>query len=101
MTSLGPSELSPRTTAHRPLLEYVSLPNCADCVRFERTLANIASDFPGVDAREVPADTVRGRELSIARGVLRFPVIVLDGDVIAVESISEQELRRFLAGRSR
>jgi glutaredoxin len=101
VTSLGPSEPPPGTTAHRPLLEYVTLPHCGDCVRFERQLANIASDFPGVDAREVSADTPRGWELSVARGVMRFPVIVFDGEIIGVESISEQDLRRHLAGRSR
>ena len=80
-----------------PLIEYVTLPNCPDCVRFEQLWAQVSPDFPRIASHAVPADSARGHELSIGRGRLRFPIIVLDGKVIAIESISEDELRRSLA----
>lgn len=76
-----------------PLLEYVTLPYCRDCLRFELTLDSVHKDFPALEARAVPADSARGRELSLEQGIMRFPVIVLGGGVIAVESISEADLR--------
>lgn len=76
-----------------PLLEYVTLPYCRDCLRFEALLVRIRRDYPALQARAVSADSVRGRELSLEQGIMRFPVIVLGGGVIAVESISEADLR--------
>ena len=78
------------------LLEYVTTPFCRDCRRFEALLAGVLPDFPIVEARPVAADSERGGELSLMRGIMRFPIIVLDGEVIAVESISEEQLRRHL-----
>ncbi|MGH2462442.1 MAG: hypothetical protein ACRDFZ_02305 [Candidatus Limnocylindria bacterium] len=83
--------------SERPLLEYVTMANCRDCRRLERLLAEVRPDFPGVEVREVPADSARGRQASLELGVLRFPVVLLDGDIIAVERISEEDLRWFLA----
>lgn len=76
-----------------PLLEYVTLPLCSDCTTFEAVLARVRADSPGIEARAVPADSARGRHLSVEHGILRFPIIVLNGEVIAVESITEDELR--------
>ena len=56
-------------------------------------------DFPDVEVRKVPADTARGMAISVELGVLRFPVIVLDDELIAVESIPEAALRATLAAR--
>lgn len=78
------------------LLEYVTLPSCRDCLRFEALLAEVRGEYPKLDVRAVPADSVRGRQLSVEHGIMRFPVIVLDGEVIAIESISAEILRWFL-----
>ena len=69
------------------------LPHCRDCLRFELILDSVRKDFPALEAKAVPADSARGRELSLEQGIMRFPVIVLGGGVIAVESISEADLR--------
>ena len=88
------------TDRHPPrILEYVTIPGCADCRAFERLLERILPDYPEVEAREVAGETPRGLSISVERGVLRFPVIVLDDDVIAVESIAESELRSALDSR--
>lgn len=85
-----------------PLLEYVTLPACADCRRFQAVLARVEPDFPEVDIREVAADSPRGMSITVERGVLRFPVVVLDDEIIAIESVSEPQLRASLtAARNR
>ena len=48
--------------------------------------------------REVEASSDRGLQISIGRGILRFPVIVLNDEVLAVESISEEALRAAIEG---
>ncbi len=78
------------------ILEYVSSSGCSDCRAFEQLLERVLPDFPLVEVRAVGADSPRGMDLSIGRGILRFPVIVVDDDVIAVESISEADLRAVL-----
>lgn len=82
-----------------PLLEYVTIPGCADCRQFEELLERVIPDFPEVQVREVTADTPRGMAISVERGVLRFPVIVLDDELIAVEAIGEAALRTTLIAR--
>lgn len=96
MSSTAAPELLPGDRPGQPLLEYVTLPFCRDCLRFEALLAEVRVDYPKLDVRAVPADSVHGRQLSVEQGIMRFPVIVLDGDVIAIESISAEDLRRFL-----
>ncbi len=73
------------------------MPGCSDCRRFERLLGRVLPDFSQVEVRAVAGDTSRGMEISVERGVLRFPVIVLDDQVIAIESIEESELRASLS----
>lgn len=87
------------SAASRPLLEYVTIPACADCRRFEELLERIRPDFPELDIREVPAETPRGMAISVERGALRFPVIVLDDEIIAVETIDESTLRARLTAQ--
>jgi len=82
------------------LLEYVTSPGCADCRAFEALVARVLPDFPTVEVRAVAADSVRGIALSLGRGILRFPVIVLDDEILAIESIAEADLRATLARRS-
>lgn len=85
---------APAATA---VLEYVTLPTCADCRRFEELLRRVLPDYEqGVEAREVRADSGRGIELTIERGALMFPVIVLNDEIIGIESIPETELRAAL-----
>lgn len=79
------------------LLEYVTIPGCTDCRRFEALLERVVPDFPGVEVRQVAGETRRGMTISVERGALRFPVIVLDDRVIAVESITESDLRTALS----
>jgi glutaredoxin len=80
-------------------LEYVTIPGCRDCVRFEHLIAQVAPDYPALEVREVAGDTPRGMEISIMRGAMRFPVIVLDDDIIAIETIAEADLRKMLDAR--
>lgn len=82
-----------------PLLEYITSSGCADCRRFEELLSRVQPDFPTVEVREVAGETSRGLEISVGRGVLRFPIIVLDDEIIGIESISEDTLRRALGQR--
>ena len=82
--------------ANRWLLEYVTLPFCRDCDRLEALLGKVRPEFPALEVRAVPADSPRGRRLSIEQGIMRFPIIVLGGDVIAIETISEDDLREHL-----
>lgn len=96
---MSPSPAPERVPDSRPgdlLLEYVTLPFCRDCLRFEAQVGEMAGDYPELRLRAVPAESERGRRLSVDRGVMRFPVIVLDGEVIATESISDGDLRRHL-----
>lgn len=79
------------------VLEYVSSSGCSDCRAFERLLEQVRPDFPDVEVREVAADSTRGMALSIGRGIMRFPIIVLDGETVAVDSITEADLRSVLA----
>lgn len=82
-----------------PLLEYVTTPGCADCRRFEELLEHLQPDFPGLEVREVAGESERGLLISVGRGVLRFPIIVLDDEVIGIEAISEEALRQALVRR--
>jgi glutaredoxin len=88
-----------KATSHdrAPVLEYVTMPNCRDCSRFEQVLNSVRAEYPAVEVREVPADSERGRRASLERGVLRFPVILLNDEIIAIEKISEDDLRWFLS----
>lgn len=90
----------PTTSSSSAVLEYVSSSGCSDCRAFERLLEQVHPDYPAVEVRAIAADSTRGMALSIGRGILRFPIIVLDDEVVAVESISEEELRSAL-GRDR
>ena len=81
------------------VLEYVTIPGCGDCRRLEALLAVVMPEFPEVEVREIAADTRRGMAISVERGVLRFPVIVLDDELIAFETIPEAALRATLAAR--
>lgn len=93
-----PHPTTPRSTA---VLEYVSSSGCSDCGAFERLVERVHPDYPAVEVRAVAAESPRGMALSIGRGILRFPIIVYDNDIVAVESISEVDLRSVLArGRS-
>jgi glutaredoxin len=83
-----------------PLLEYVTTTGCTDCRDFEDVLARVRPDFPALEVREVPGESARGLALSVERGVLRFPIVVLDDEIIAIESIAEEELRVALGRRA-
>jgi thiol-disulfide isomerase/thioredoxin len=78
------------------VLEYVSSSGCSDCLAFERLLDHVRPDYPDVEVRAVAADSTRGIDLSIGRGILRFPIIAFDDVVVAVESITEADLRAVL-----
>ena len=82
-----------------PLLEYVTTPGCADCRRFEELLRRVQPDFPSLEVREVAGESERGLRISVSHGVLRFPVIVLDDEIIGIETISEDALRSALVRR--
>lgn len=81
-----------------PHLEYVTTPGCSDCRAFEELLGRVLEDFPAVQVTKVTAGSARGIDLTIGRGALRFPVIVVDDQVVAVERISEAALRGALDG---
>ena len=83
----------------QPLLEYITRPGCADCRRFEELLARVQPDFPSLEVREVAGESERGVRISVGRGVLRFPIIVLDDEIIGIEAITEDALRRALVLR--
>lgn len=83
----------------QPLLEYVTSPGCADCRRFEELLMRVQPDFPSVEVRKVAGASARGLRISVGRGVLRFPIIVLDDEIIGIETITEEALRRALLQR--
>ena len=96
MSTSAERPTSTPTRGARSVLEYVTIPNCRDCSRLEQLLADVRGDYPGVEVREIQGHSERGRQLSIERGVLRFPVVLLNGDIIAIESISEPDLRSSL-----
>ena len=101
MAASQPWDAAASTQFPARLLEFVTVPGCADCRRFEQLLARVTPDFPEVEVREVPGETARGMAISVTRGVLRFPVIVLDDEIIAIESIAESDLRSALAAAGR
>lgn len=80
-------------------LEYVVTDGCGDCATFEALLGRVRPDFPDVTVAAVSADSPRGIALSVQRGILRFPIIVIDGTVVGIERISEADLRAALADR--
>ena len=82
------------------LLEYVSSPDCSDCRAFEALIARVAPDYPALEVHAVAADSPRGIALSVERGILRFPVIVLADEVLAIETIAEPDLRAALQQRA-
>ena len=94
------ADAHPTTTTTDPLLEYVTSQGCPDCRAFETLVDRVGADYPTVEVRAVAADSVRGIALSLGRGILRFPIIVLDDEVLAIESIAETDLRAALASRS-
>ena len=98
MSASEPRDVA-RPGLHPPILEYVTIPGCSDCRTFERLLEQVLPDYPEVEAREVAGETPRGLAISVERGAMRFPVIVLDDEVIAVESIAESDLRSVLNSR--
>lgn len=102
MTFDSPAPAPPASdvpNTRRSVLEYVTIPGCRDCVQFGGLIARVSPDYPGLEVREVPGDTPRGMSISVMRGAMRFPVIVLDDDIIAIESISEADLRTTLDAR--
>lgn len=99
MTASQPRDADSSTLSQAPLLEYVTIPGCVDCREFEGLLERVMPDFPEVEVREVAGETPRGMAISVERGVLRFPVIVIDDEIIAIESIAESDLRSVLSMR--
>ncbi len=98
------ADRSPSSELHRfatPVLEYITTPGCADCRRFEELLMRVQPDFPRVEVREVAGASAHGLEISVGRGVLRFPIVVLDDEIIGIETITEDALRRALLQRAR
>lgn len=93
MSSTAAPEPLPGDLPGELLLEYVTLPFCRDCLRFEELLGDVRVDYPELQVRAVPADSVRGRQLSVEQGIMRFPVIALGGEVIAIESVAAEDLR--------
>ena len=81
------------------VLEYVTTPGCADCRRFGELVERVQPDFPGLEVREVAGESERGLLISVGRGILRFPIIVLDDEIIGIEGISEEALRQALVRR--
>lgn len=92
--SSGPPQPNPSTAT--AVLEYVTLPACGDCRRFGELLRRVTPDYERLDVREVRAESPRGIELTLERGALMFPVIVLNDEIIGIESIPEAELRAAL-----
>lgn len=84
------------TRSPRAVLEYVTMPNCRDCSRLERQLSAIRGAYPDLEITEIAADSIRGRQASIEQGVLRFPVVLLNGEIVAIESIDDHGLRRLV-----
>jgi len=68
-------------------------------VAFEALLARVRPDYPDVTVTPVPADSPRGIALSVQRGILRFPIVVVDDMVVGIERISEVDLRAALTDR--
>lgn len=100
MTFEPPAPAGPDEPGRRPLvLEYVTIPGCRDCLQFEQLIARVAPDYPELEVRQVAGDTARGMAVSVGRGVLRFPVVLLDDDIIAIESIADADLRMTLDAR--
>lgn len=99
MAASHPWDAASSTQSLAPLLEFVTIPGCADCRRFQQLLERVTPDFPEVEVREVAGETSRGMAISVERGVLHFPVIVLDDEIIAIESIAESDLRTALSVR--
>lgn len=87
MTELG------STTMPGARLEYVVTEGCRDCVALEALWAHVRADFPEVTSARVPADSPRGIALSLERGIMRFPILVLDDRVVGIERIDEADLR--------
>ena len=81
-------------------LEYVVTEGCSDCVAFEALWACLRPDYPDVTSVMVPAGSPRGIALSVQRGIMRFPIIVLDDRVIGIERIDEADLRAALGDRA-
>ena len=81
-------------------LEYVVTEGCSDCVAFEALWACLRPDYPDVTSVMVPAGSPRGIALSVQRGIMRFPIIVLDDRVVGIERIDEAELRDALTTRA-
>ena len=98
MTASEPMDVAP-PGVQPSILEYVTIPGCSDCRAFERLLERVLPDFPDVEAHEVAGESHRGMAISVERGAMRFPVIVLDDEVVAVESIAESDLRAVLNTR--
>jgi glutaredoxin len=84
-----------------PILEYITSPGCSDCRQFEELITQVQPDFPSLEVHEVAGETPRGLEVSVGRGILRFPIIVLDDEIIGIEAMTEDALRRALVGRMR
>ena len=94
------ADRSPANATADARREYVPSSGCPDCPAVEALVARVATDFPTLEVRAVPAESARGTALSLGRGILRFPVIVLDDEVLAIESIAEGDLRTALARRT-
>ncbi|MDA8201222.1 MAG: hypothetical protein M0Z49_00370 [Chloroflexi bacterium] len=94
MTDLGSA------TVPGARLEYVVTEGCSDCVTFEALWAHLRPDYPEVTSALVPADSPRGIALSVGRGIMRFPIIVLDDRVVGIERIDEAGLRAALRDRA-
>ena len=81
-------------------LECVVTEGCNDCVAFEILWARLRHDYPEVTSAMVPADSPRGIALSVQRGIMRFPIIVLDDRVVGIEEIDEAGLHAALTNRA-
>lgn len=90
------AESRPTPATARALLEYVTIAGCTDCRTFEALIDRVGPEYAALHVRAVTADSARGIALSVGRGILRFPIIVLDDEVLAIESMPEADLRAAL-----
>ena len=70
--------------------------DCHFCEQAKEVLARLQSEYQ-LTVRELPLESVEGRELAERSGALFPPVVVVDGEPFSYGRLSERKLRKALA----
>lgn len=82
-------------------VQVLSTPGCAGCTQAKRLIAEVLSEFPGLDWEEI--DLTERPEVAAEHGLMSVPAVVIDGRLafagVPKEAALREKLEALAGGR--